>query len=112
MHLLIAGLALVAASLQFNDPDPVYWIVAYTATALVVAARGFDKHSRFWTAVVMGVVGGGMLWSVTGLGEYLLAGDFGSIIGGMRADRPYIEKTREFLGLAMSLAALTWVYRR
>lgn len=112
MSFLLAGLALVSMGLQFNDPDPVYWVAAYGATALVVGAMGLGKRSQLWTAITIGVVVGGMLWSVPGFGAYLLAGDYGSIFGSMRADRPYIEESREFLGLAMSLAALTWVYRR
>lgn len=112
MQLVLAGLALVVAGIQFNDPDPIYWIFVYTATAVVLAAGAFNRHSSFWTAVLMGAITAGMLWTLAGLGTYLLAGDYASIFGSMSPDRPYVEETREFLGLAMAMAAVVWVYRR
>jgi hypothetical protein len=53
-----------------------------------------------------------MLMTVSGFGAYLQSGDFGSIFGSMLASKPYVEETREFLGLTMALAALVWCYRR
>ena len=112
LYFVLSGLALLVAALQFNDPDPVYWIVIYTGTAAVAAGKGLGHFNRFWAAVVIGGVVGGMLLSVSGFVEFLLAGDFGSIFGAMLASKPYVEESREFLGLALALAALSWLYRR
>ena len=111
-HLVLACLALVTAALQFNDPDPAYWVAIYAGTAVVLAAKGFGYFSRFWAAAVTGGVLAGMLISISGFGVYLLSGDYGSIFGDMLASKPYVEETREFLGLALALVALTWSYRR
>jgi len=112
LYFLLAGLALVAAALQFNDPDPVYWIAVYTGTAAVIAGKGLGRLSRFWAAVVIGGTVAGMLMTVGGFGAYLQSGNFVSIFGDMLASPPYVEETREFLGLALALAALAWCYRR
>ena len=110
--LILAGLALLVAALQFNDPDPLYWIAVYVGMAAVAIGKSQGRISQFWAAVVIGGVVAGMLTTVTGFGAYLQSGDFGSIFGEMLANKPYVEETREFLGLALALAALIWLYRR
>jgi len=111
VYWLLAALSLVSAGLQFNDPDPIYWVLVYSGTAVVIAARSVDRFNRFWAAVVIGSVIAGLLMTVSGFGAYLQSGDFGSVYGAMLESKPYVEETREFLGLAMSLAALVWCYR-
>jgi len=107
----LSGLALLVAALQFNDPDPVYWIAIYTATAVVAASKGLGRLNRFWTAIVIGGVVAGMLLTVSGFIAFVQSGDFGSIVGEMLASKPYVEESREFLGLALALAALIWISR-
>ena len=111
-YLVVAALVFVMAALQFNDPDPIYWIAVYSATALVIAARAFGRVSRFWSGVALGGVLAGMLISVGGFLAYLSSAAFGSIFGDMLASPSYVEETREFLGLAICLIALTWRSRR
>jgi hypothetical protein len=112
LRFILAGLALVVAALQFNDPDPVYWVAVYTGAATVIGARALGHHNEFWTAVAVGGVLAGMLMTVAGFGEYLLSGDYGSIFGEMLLSKPYVEETRECLGLALTLVALLFAGRR
>jgi hypothetical protein len=35
LHYVLAALFLYIAALQFNDPDPLYWIIVYVGTAAV-----------------------------------------------------------------------------
>jgi len=112
LYLIVAGLMVVAAAIQFNDPDPIYWVAVYAGTAAVIAGRGFNYFSRFWAAVVIGGVIAGMLVTIGGFAGYIRSGDFGSIFGDMLASKPYVEESREFLGLLLALTALTWCYRR
>jgi len=112
VRFVLAALALVAAGLQFNDPDPVYWIAAYTATAVAIGASAFGRLTPLWAGTVAGGLLAGMLISIGGAIDYLVSADFASLIGEMRPDKPYVEEAREFLGLAMALAALAWAARR
>ena len=93
------------AALQFNDPDPVYWILVYGGTAMVAFAQGLGRHSRFWTGVCVGVVVVGIISAAPGFGDYLTSGDPGSILGDM-AGGDYVENSREFLGLALAFILL------
>lgn len=111
-RIIVAVLVLAVAALQFNDPDPVYWVVIYAAAAAVIFASALQRNRMFWTAAVVGGVAAGMLMTVAGLVDYLLADDFGSLVGEMLASKPYVEEAREFIGLALTLLAILWSTRK
>ncbi len=108
--IILAGLAFLAAFIQWNDPDPVYWIAVYTATGVTIVIQVVGRLSRFWVTLVIGAVMGGLLMTLGGLVEYLRSGDLGSITGEMTASKPYVEEAREFVGLALALLLLTKCY--
>lgn len=99
------------ASIQFNDPDPVYWVAVYAATALVIAGNAAGRFSSFWSALVIGGALAGILLTTGGFGAYVVSGDLRSILGDMHPGKPYVEEAREFLGLVLAIAALAWSYR-
>lgn len=110
-RLVLAGLALLVAAIQLNDPDPVYWVVVYASTSVVVASQAFARFSRFWSALVLGAILAGMLMTVSGFAAYIQSGDFASITGEMLVSKPYVEQAREFIGLALALTAVAWCHR-
>lgn len=101
----------VIAGLQFNDPDPIYWVAVYGGTALIALGKGLGRYSDFWAAIAIGAVLAGLLQSFPFFIDYLKAGEFGSIFGDMRGPQ-YVEPTREFGGLLMALALLVFYVRR
>ena len=56
--------------------------------------------------VTLGGVVAGLLIAEPGFWEYLRSGDWASLGGEMRGDKPYIESGREFIGLVIAGAAL------
>lgn len=111
VHFLIALLFLYAAAVQFNDPDPLYWVVVYAGTAAIAIAKGFQRFNKFWTAVAVGGVVAGLLVSAPGFVNYLGAGDFGILFEDMHVAAS-VEPAREFLGLALSLIVLVCYVRQ
>lgn len=99
------------AIVQYNDPDPWLWILLYGFIAVISGFAAFGHYNRW-------VVIGGMLICIIGMG--MLLPDFiswvqdgaDSITGSMKAEEPHIELTREFFGLGVALAALTWHYKK
>ena len=97
VHLLVAIIFLAFAVVQFNDPDPYLWVVVYLGVALCASAFFLGKNLR-WLAL-MGLVG-------CVIGAISIAPDFitwvsdgmPSIVSSMKAETPYIELVREFLG--------------
>ena len=111
VHFLLGALFILFATLQFNDPDPLYWVAVYSGTALVTLGKGLGRSSEFFTAVMIGAVAAGMMITTPGFADYVSSGNFNSIFGDMR-EFEYVEPTREFLGLSLALSLLLYYARR
>jgi hypothetical protein len=110
---LVAALVFVVmAVIQFNDPDPLYWVAVYTGTAWVGASRAIGRASNSLTLIVLGLICAGLLIAAPGFSAYLRAGDFASIGGEMAGASTPVESAREFLGLVLALAFVVYVLIR
>jgi len=103
---------LFAAAVQYNDPDPVHWMLLYLTSALgcVLAATGKDRPGLLYALVGMALIemaitGGGFI-------TWLKLGNENLITAKMTVEKPYIELGREFLGAVISLAVALWQLRR
>ena len=107
-HLIVCLLFTLFAGWQYNDPDPYVWIPVYGFVAL---AFGFSAFRRPWPKAVLWL---GLAPLVLFLAMYIpdfwnwiqMGGP--SIVESMKADKPWVEYTREFLGLALCIAGLLW----
>ena len=99
----IATLALVAmAVLQWNDPDPIFWSIAYLLPATAPLSRLLERRRPMLYATSNGVILAGLLISLPGFVDFVSAGDYTAISGEMTEAKPYIESGREFLGLILA----------
>lgn len=95
------------AFLQVNDPDPVLWIIIYGSMAIVSVLAAFDVFFRKALIVLAAffVVYGIVLWP--GVAEWLRQDDWGVLFSeGMKMQYPYVEESREFLGLLICVFVL------
>lgn len=103
---------LYAAAVQYNDPDPVHWMLLYltSAAACGMALAGRDKLPLLYMLTGMAVIE----MTITGDGfiTWLRLGRENLITTKMSAEKPYIELGREFLGAGISLAVALWQVRR
>jgi len=109
LHFIVAALFAYITYLQFNDPDPAYWVAVYGGTAATAIGIGLNRYSRFLTDLLLGAVVAGLLIAAPGLLEFLAAGDLAAINDMGRA--PYVEPAREFGGLLIALTVLVF-YRQ
>ncbi len=98
------------AAVQYNDPDPVGWILLYGAVAVhfAMAARGNMYRPAVWATLAVAAV-----WAATLFPDFMNWIRMGepSIVDSMKAEQPWIELTREFLGLviaALGCGFLLW----
>jgi hypothetical protein len=111
MRILYAVLAvffLLSAAVQYNDPDPVPWMLLYGAVSVLMALAALERnyHPLYRPAVGICIV------AATGW-ALMLAPDFinwlrmgmPTIVGTMKAETPYVELTREFFGLLLAAGA-------
>lgn len=113
-HLACAGLFAVSALLQYNDPDPVAWVLMWGAAA-VVAVLNFRGKADYRVLAALAVVC--MAWMVLlapGMIAFVQLGNWSLLTATMQAGQPLIEEAREFLGLALIFlyALLSLVARR
>ena len=99
------------AYLQLNDPDPFFWTAIYVVIALVSFIRIVDRQNSKLIVGAILVVGASMLFYLPGFWEWLMLPDKGQIFGEMESEKPYIEETREFIGLTLGLASLLYQYK-
>jgi hypothetical protein len=100
------------AILQFNDPDPLVWVVAYGLVAVCVALPPESAWSIRGAWLTGGVLLTLALIALPGFFDYLSSGDFGSIAAEMSPDQPHVEPAREFLGVliaAFILVGMRWL---
>jgi hypothetical protein len=109
--LVFAGLAFsVFAALNLNDPDPVIWVIAYGAVAVLFMLAAFGRADRRiigWYVVAL------TIWMCTmlpGMWQWARMG-FPTITGTMLAHEPHIEVVREFLGLLIAVIALFVLFK-
>ncbi len=112
MNYLFAGAFFVMAGLQFNDPDPIYWVAVYGGTALIALGKGLGRYSEFWAAIAIGGVVAGLIYAVPGVLNFIDFGSLDELTGKMSASKPYIESTREFAGLMIALIVLASYVKR
>lgn len=107
LHIFLALLFLAFTVVQFNDPDPLLWIAIYGAMVAVCVMAALNK---FYPKVMM-VLGGlyliycGFLWS--GVSQWFASDDKAMLFDDIaKMQYPYIEESREFLGLAICVMVL------
>jgi hypothetical protein len=111
MYFFISGLFLLFAIVQWNDPDPLIWMIFYGVMSLIYILLALGKRFAFYLSVLM------LITCIIYMGFILpeiikwIKDGMPSIVQSMKATIPSIEYTREFLGLLLCLIACIWVIR-
>ena len=111
IYFFISGLFLLFAIVQWNDPDPLIWMIFYGVMSLIYILLALGKRFAFYLSVLM------LITCIIYMGFILpeiikwIKDGMPSIVQSMKATIPSIEYTREFLGLLLCLIACIWVIR-
>ena len=103
-------LFVVSAVLQYNDPDPVLWILIYLFAALscYFSIRNLN-YPRINLTVIVFLFSYAvfLFFDKDGVLTWLTEHQAENIAGSMKASTPWIEETREFFGLVIILTVLS-----
>jgi hypothetical protein len=108
-NLLFCFIFILFAALQYNDPDPYLWVPIYLYTA-VLCWLAF--RSRYYpSAYIAGIVVYTLyavykIFDANGLIDWITKHNAQNIAETMKAERPWIEESREFFGLVILIAVL------
>ena len=106
-NLILAVMFLLFAFLQVNDPDPVLWIAIYGSMAAVCIMAAFRYYIKplLWFLLAGFLVYMFILYP--GVKEWLAQPDQSVLFDeGMKMQFPYVEESREFLGLLICVIVL------
>ncbi len=105
------------AALQYNDPDGIKWIIIYLYPAILCWLAFRNKF--YPSAYIIGIIVylGYAIYKVfdaNGLIDWATQHHAEDIAATMKAEKPWIEETREFFGLAILIVVLiiNYVYAR
>jgi hypothetical protein len=103
---ILALLFLAFAFFQFNDPDPVYWILLYgfAAVVSVAATAGYYHRIALWFAFTA-YTAGAVLVLPTKLQDWLQAEEQSATL---EMTMPFVEEGREAVGLLVCALAMVF----
>lgn len=108
-NLIFSFLFIVSAALQYNDPDPYLWMPIYLfgAAACWLAFRN-KFYPRVYLVGTILFLGYAAYLFITkdGVWDWMTQHNAENIAETMKAEKPWIEDTREFFGLAILIAVL------
>lgn len=109
LYIVLTIIFVLFAAVQYNDPDPYIWIPIYGFCALVCGYAAVGKFNK--TALLIGLVPITiyMLAYIPDFWDWVKMG-MPSIVETMKANKPYVELTREFGGLVICVVVLLLVY--
>ena len=107
LHFILATLFFAFTVVQFNDPDPLLWILIYGSMSAVCVMAGFKLYFPK-VMIVQGVlylVYCVLLWP--GVSRWFSSDNKAMLFDDIaKMQNLYIEESREFLGLAICLVVL------
>jgi ABC-type transport system involved in multi-copper enzyme maturation permease subunit len=110
-NLIFALLFLSFAALQYNDPDPLLWILIYGA---MVVLCGLAFTGRIFKKALLALAAGYVVYAIIlfpSVMEWLQSEDRSMLFDELaKMQNLYIEETREFLGLMICLMVLLTNY--
>lgn len=98
-----------SAIIQLNDPDPYHWFAIYLIVALIPIITLFKQLSKKIIWILIGLLLTYSLYHFYYFIDWIGTDRKEEIFGEMVYEKPYLEGTREFLGLF--ICALSLLYQ-
>ena len=100
------------AVFQLNDPDPVHWVLIYACVAIICLLSNYVDISKgvIWVLFFGLLIYSGIHFMY--FMDWLQTDNKSEIFGEMVYEKPYLEGSREFLGLLMGAIAVIFQLRK
>jgi len=109
LYIILSVLFTLFAIVQINDVDPFFWVSYYLFIAVLMGTAAFGQFRLYGFLIAL-------LLTLIFLGRLLpefqvwIKDGMPSIVESMKAETPYVEFVREFLGLFLVLIALILLF--
>lgn len=98
------------AVIQLNDPDSAIWFSIYAIVAAICLYSSFKTLPKMFLNIVIILLLGYSLFHFSLFLDYLQKDHKEEIFGAMVYEKPYLEGSREFMGLL--IAAFAMLYQK
>ena len=109
INLFFFILFIASAALQYNDPDPYLWMPLYLYGAVLCFLAFRKKYfPKLYLAGIIVYLGLTIYYffAKDGVLDWYREHNAENLVQSMKATKPWIEATREFLGLFLLIAAM------
>lgn len=112
INIVLFILFVLFALVQLNDPDPIIWFTIYGIVAFICLIANYKKISKIllWVFIIALVI-----YSTRHFPyfiDWFKIDHKEELFGEMVYEKPYLEGTREFLGLLIAVSALVYQLKR
>ncbi|MEM9888948.1 MAG: transmembrane 220 family protein [Bacteroidota bacterium] len=107
-YIILSVLFTFFAIVQLNDVDPFFWVLYYLFIALLAGAASFGKYNKYGIMAALAITIFELVMLFPEFQAWMRDG-MPSIVESMKAESPYIEFVREFLGLFIGLLAIIFL---
>lgn len=101
-NIILCILFIIFAILQLNDPDGILWFAIYFIVAIICIYNNFKPIPRLFLVVTIVVLLAYAIFHFSLFIDYLKTENKEEIFGEMVYEKPYLEGTREFIGLLIA----------
>ena len=108
-NIILTLIFILFAAVQYNDPDPIVWVPIYLFTAAICAYAAMGKYNTTFLLIGLIPIVLFMLSYIPAFVDWVKMG-MPSVVETMKAEKPYVELTREFGGLVICVAVLVFQY--
>ena len=101
-----------SALIQLNDPDPYHWFAIYLIVALIPVISMFKQPSKLILRIIIIALLLYSFYHFSYFMDWIQIEDKNEIFGEMVYEKPYLEGTREFLGLLICALSLLFQLKK
>lgn len=109
-NIIFCVVFILFAVVQYNDPDPYLWVPIYLYPALLCYLKFIQKPIStiaYWAGfLVFGIYAIYKMFDTNGIIDWIQFHNASNIASTMKAEKPWIEESREFFGLLIILIVL------
>ena len=112
INIILFFIFVVFAIMQLNDPDGWLWFAIYLTVAVICLYSSFRTlpKSILWIITIALLVYSGFHFSL--FMDYLQTNNKEELFGEMVYKKPYLEGTREFLGLLIAAVGVLYQLKK
>ncbi|GIL21583.1 MAG: hypothetical protein BroJett042_00960 [Bacteroidota bacterium] len=110
VSIVLALMFVSFVAVQFDDPDPILWVFIYSNMVVICVWSVFAVPNKYWIWISAAGYLVYAIFLIPGALDWFQSPDRSLLFDDLaKMQYPYIEETREFLGLIICVVVLLWV---